>query len=142
MMYKMRKKAQKMLNKKIRLINKAIEKDNLWMGRFEIRQKDASWNEFSDGSGGELFATLRFYDKGSGYYKDFIVSALYPDSGIFLFANLNTLINEFIINDCGVWEENPSPRDAKSFVKDYTKIHISDSIMNKEMNYHKIREVV
>lgn len=141
MMYKMRKKAQKALNKRVRLMNKVIEKDDLWMGRFEVRQKDAFWNEFSDGSGGELFATLRFYDKGSGYYKDFIVSVLYPGFGNFLTARIGITMNDFIINDCHVWEENPSLRDAKSFTKDYTKIHIPDSVMNKKINYHQTREV-
>ena len=70
-MRKLQKAYQRKLNQQIRAINKNIANDILWMGRFEFRQKEASFEEFSDGSGGILIVTLRGYDKVTGYYKDF-----------------------------------------------------------------------
>ena len=60
---KMRKKAQHTINKNIRAINKNIENDNLWRGRFIMRQVNARWDAFEDGSGGELFVTILMIDK-------------------------------------------------------------------------------
>ena len=68
---KLRKKYQRELNKKIRALNKNIENDNLWRGRFVFYQKDAHWYVFEDGSGGELIAFIRAYDKKTGYYHDY-----------------------------------------------------------------------
>ena len=58
-MRKLRKAYQRKLNQKIRAMNKNIANDMLWMGRFEFRQKEASFEEFSDGSGGILIVILR-----------------------------------------------------------------------------------
>ena len=70
-MRKLRKAYQRKLNQKIRAMNKNIANDMLWMGRFEFRQKEASFEEFSDGYDGILVVILRGYDKVTGYYKDF-----------------------------------------------------------------------
>lgn len=140
MMYKQRKKAQRRMNHRVRMLNKNIQEDNLWKGRFEVRQKDARWDEFVDGSGGELFVTLRFYDKKTGYYKDAAMDMLYPCEHEFFNYRLFLVMNEFIINDCGVWDENPGPRESAEFIRDYTKQHIPDSIMKKDYNYHLSKE--
>lgn len=140
MRYKQRRKAQRLLNKKIRTLNNSICKDNLWQGRFEVRQNEADWCAFQDGSGGELFVSLRFYDKHTGYYRDYVFDMLYPNYNVFFDQKLFMVMNEFIINDCDVWSENPSPRDAKNFVIDYTKQHIPDSVMQKDYNYYLSKE--
>lgn len=64
-MNKLRRTYQRKLNKLIKEVNKNIANDNLWRGRFEIRQKDAWFEKFEDGSGGILFTVLRLYDKNS-----------------------------------------------------------------------------
>lgn len=137
---KQRKKAQKQINRKVRDLNKNIQEDNLWKGRFEVRQKEAKWEDFWDGSGGELYITLRFYDKKTGYYKDRLFDTVYPGRNLFFNHQLFVAMNEFIINDCDVWNEDPSPRESEKFVVDYTKKHITDSIMNKEFNYFLSKE--
>lgn len=140
MMYKQRKKAQRKMNHRVRMLNKNIQEDNLWKGRFEVRQKDSIWSEFSDGSGGELYVNLRFYDKKTGYYKDAFLDMLYPCEHEFFNYQLFLRMNEFIINDCGVWDETPSPRETEKFIKDYTKQHIPDSVMKKDYNYYCSKE--
>lgn len=129
-----RKKAQRRINQTIRNVNKSVCKDDLWRGRFEVRQKAASWESFEDGSGGKLQVTLRFYDKKNDYYKDWITSVTCPSTFSFFTNDLCLRLNEFIINDCGVWEESPSPRE-EGFVKDYSKQYISDEVMSRECNY-------
>ena len=51
---KQRKKAQRKINKRVAILNKNLLNDNLWRGRFFIRQTDANWERFEDGSGGLL----------------------------------------------------------------------------------------
>lgn len=133
-MRKLRKTYQRKLNKKVRAINKNIANDNLWMGRFEFRQKDAFFEEFSDGSGGILVTVLRGYDKVTGYYKDFR----------FEFApwlhgcdwKLWEIVNNFIANDTKVWEGAIRPSLYNNFVTDCTNIHIPDEIMKKPYNFY------
>lgn len=129
----MRKKYQRAFNKKIRAINKNIANDDLWLGRFEMRQKDARFDRFADGSGGILTVFVRAYDKHTKYYKDYIIdfAPYFPSNDWHLW----NAMNEFITKDAKVWEMKPSPRD-KNFKKDYTKIHISDEIMEKPYNFY------
>ena len=50
-----RKKHQRRMNKYVRLINKNIYDDDLWRGRFEVRQVDSPWfYRCEDGSGASL----------------------------------------------------------------------------------------
>lgn len=129
----MRKKYQRAFNKKVRAMNANIKSDNLWKGRFEMRQKDAYFEQFSDGSGGILVTFMRVYDKRTHYYKDFKI-----EFAPYLHFNdwhLWEAMNRFITEDAKVWEEDPSPRD-EGFIKDYTKIHIPDEIMAKPYNFY------
>ena len=48
MKYKMRKAYQRKLNKCIRALNKNIENDDLWRGRFVFLQMRTDWYEFED----------------------------------------------------------------------------------------------
>ena len=68
---KMRKEYQRQFTKKLRETNRAIREDNLWLGRVEVRQISARWEEFSDGSGGILHTVLRCIDKKTRQYKDY-----------------------------------------------------------------------
>ena len=50
MKYKMRKAYQRKLNMHIRALNKNIENDDLWRGRFVFLQMRADWYECEDKS--------------------------------------------------------------------------------------------
>ena len=114
---KMRKKAQHTINKNIRDINKSIENDNLWRGRFVMHQVNARWSAFEDGSGGELFATILIIDKRTGQTK-----TAYIDNYDHPWRYFEAM-NNFIVDDCAVWE-----KEGRGFLysdkTDYTKINI------------------
>ena len=129
----MRKKYQRAFNKKIRAINANVANDDLWLGRFEMRQKDARFVKFSDNSGGILTVYVRAYDKLTKYYKDYII-----DFAPYLSFNdwhLWEAMNDFITKDAKVWEIKPNPREA-GFKRDYTHIHIPDEVMKKPYNFY------
>lgn len=64
---KNKKKHQRRMNHYIRGVNKTIEKDPFWKGRFYIRQTgNPIFVEYDDGSGGELYVRFRLYDKITG----------------------------------------------------------------------------
>ena len=101
------KKAQRELNKHIRRVNKAIENDNLWLGRFYITQASSSWYAYEDGSGGELFAVLVCVDKKDGtlypWHEGFLTGYQFTPGRLFMF--MNTFITE--ITD--VYKDGNSP---------------------------------
>lgn len=64
-----RKVHQRALNRAIRAFNKSLEKDDLWCGRFMVRQYDSpQWRRYEDGSGAELWVKLKFIDRATGRY--------------------------------------------------------------------------
>ena len=67
---KSRKTHQRALNRLVREFNKALEKDDLWNGRFIVRQYEDSpqWCRYKDGSGAELWVKLKFIDRATGRY--------------------------------------------------------------------------
>lgn len=101
-------KLQRKVNAVVARQNKAIEEDNLWRGRFVVRQKQAVINEYSDHSGWYGSFVMTVYDKKTGLYKDEIFDHWdFLHSGWKFFC----FVNDFIVQDVKVWEENPSPRD-------------------------------
>ena len=60
MSFRLRKATQRKFNADMRFVNRVIENDDLWQGRFVVRQKKASWEVFEDGSGGLLFTVVDF----------------------------------------------------------------------------------
>jgi hypothetical protein len=66
-----RKRHQRAMNQAIRKFNKSLEEDDLWLGRFVIRQDSADWVAYDDHSGTELYVRLKFLDRATGrYYLD------------------------------------------------------------------------
>ena len=65
-----RKVHQRALNRAIRAFNKSLENDDLWCGRFIVRQYEDSpqWRRYEDGSGAELWVKLKFIDRATGRY--------------------------------------------------------------------------
>ena len=95
---KQRKKAQAKINKSVRLMNKNIQNDSLWRGRFYVRQTDANWERFEDGSGGLLNVWLEVRDLKTGVFWGFRIDNY--DRGWHLWEHVNKFIAEY----SGVWD--------------------------------------
>lgn len=103
-----RKKQQRKMNQLVRIMNKNIENDELWKGRFYCHQVNyAPFYTYEDKSGSVLFVTLEFVDKQTG--KTMLaandVAGWRHWNGSRLFKKMNYFITEW----CQVWKENPRP---------------------------------
>lgn len=118
-----RKKHQRQLNRVVRAINKCIEEDELWRGRFVIRQKCAVFGmrEYDvNDTCPYLHVGLEFRDKKTGQTAMF-----YETANSICFWNGHKLwrrMNDFIVKDCDVWRV-----DGREFLysdkTDYTKVN-------------------
>lgn len=109
------KKVQRKVNKEIADFNKELVKDNLWRGRFQIRQVGRYAQRYEDGSGFDIHFDFAIVDKKSGKY----IVVRINQYGVLKSWRLWNEVNNFIIHDIAVWEECPNPRD-KDFVVDYS----------------------
>ena len=100
-----RKNHQRWLNRYCRNVNKSIENDNLWLGRFYISQNRTHMEWFDDGSGGLIYVEIVMHDRKTGKTK----TKWYD--GLDMEWKMWWDLNSFITEDCKVWEEIPSPRD-------------------------------
>ena len=123
---KLRKAYQSKLNKLIKEVNKSIEEDPLWSGRFVFHIMDSHFERFEDGSGGLLHVSIRGYDKKSGYYKDYIADYA-PYLKNFAKYDIWKIVNKFVTEDTDTWKNGNNPYDDKI---DYTKVKINDNIWN------------
>ena len=99
-----RKNHQRWFNQYCRYVNKSIENDDLWLGRFYVRQNRTFIEWFEDNSGGLMYAEIHMIDKKTkkvrvGWY-----------SGLEMDYKFWHDFNNFIIEDCKVWEEVPDIR--------------------------------
>lgn len=126
----MRKKYQRKFNKLIRLVNKTIEDDSLWRGRFVVYQTDASFHKFKDNSGGILYLNLRFIDKLTNFYWDCLF-----DYAPYIFSknHIFGLMNKFIVEYNHTWDENPALKPS------CRGIPVSFDWHKKEKNYFGYR---
>ena len=102
-----RKNHQRWFNQYCRHINKVMEDDDLWLGRFCVKQEATHMNWFEDKSGGIMYALIAMRDKKTGK----TVTRWY--SGLDMDWKFWWDFNDFIIKDCKVWEEKPDPRDNR-----------------------------
>lgn len=66
---KNKKRHQRAINKLVRAMNKNLENDDLWCGRFVIQQVESpQWRLYEDGSGAEYWVCLKFVDRATGRY--------------------------------------------------------------------------
>lgn len=110
-----RKKVQRQVNKVFRHMNRIIEKDELWRGRFVVRQKRAYWINYQGTREYTLFVVYYFIDKKTGQ-----ISKSYQDMDFSLDMHLAIEMNNFIVKDCEVWEKE-NPYEDKT---DYRKVVI------------------
>ena len=102
-----RRKHQRWFNKYCRQVNKQIENDELWLGRFCIKQLRSDIHWFEDGSGGMMAAEILMCDKKTGITRAKWYTGLDMDWKFWWD------FNDFIIEDCKVWDEVPDPRDNR-----------------------------
>ena len=114
-----RRRHQRRINQAMRIINKGIEKDELWRGRFVVRTGATEFIRYEDKSGCCLEIELLFIDKRTGFtWKTWeSVNSVCYISGSRLWHMMNRFITE--IND--VWT-----KEGRDFLysdkTDYTKI--------------------
>lgn len=123
---KMRKEYQRQFTQKLRETNKAIREDNLWLGRVEVRQISARWEEFSDGSGGILHTILRCIDKKTRQYKDYCLEYA-PWIRTMNWKISYDILNKFFVEDLDVWRTG-NPRDE---IFDWTKVPVNPKALEK-----------
>ena len=101
-----KKKHQRAINKLVRVFNKQLELDDLWLGRFIIRQYESSpqWCRYEDGSGAELYVKLKFIDRATGryYVENHTVNKWCNFNGARIWRIMNWLITEH----WNVWQED------------------------------------
>ena len=119
-----RKVHQRKLNKLVKDINKNIQDDDLWKGRYFIRQYSAEFQKYEDNSGGELFVYLRFYDKKDMKYQTFFGDscAICHFGGYRLWMTMNSFITEI----SSAWQNGASPFKQTDF--EYTKISNDEAV--------------
>lgn len=102
-----RKVHQRKMNELMRLINKNIEQDDLWKGRYIVRQVSSQWYDYLDGSGSELWVVLRFKDRLTGYTWDTAETVNHWRwiNGCHMWK----VMNDFIVDRCSTWEQEPRP---------------------------------
>ena len=104
-----RRKHQRWLNHFIRNVNKDIENDPLWLGRFKVEQKATTMDWFEDKSGGLMYCHLQFRDKKTGLTKDWFTDCLEVNWHMFL------EMNDFIVKDCQVWEKEKPYEERRDY---------------------------
>lgn len=100
-----RKAHQRAINRAVRAINKRLELDDLWNGRFIVRQYEDSpqWRKYEDGSGAELWVKLKFIDRATGryYVGNHTVNEWCSFNGSRIWRIMNWLITEH----WHIWDE-------------------------------------
>lgn len=104
---------QRWLNAYCRYINKIIEDDDLWLGRFYVSQTRSNMTWFEDRSGGLIFVEIVMHDRKTG------ITRTHWYNGIDMEWRFWRDFNDFIIEDCKVWEEEPDIRNNRI---DYRKL--------------------
>ena len=111
-----RKRHQRQVNKVFRALNKNIEKDELWQGRFVARQRASYFVQYEDKSGYYLVVVYDFLDKKTGQ-----TSRLYNELGwslsFFNGTKLFMQMNDFIVLDCDVWGVKQKKEKLKEILK-------------------------
>ena len=92
-----RKKHQRKVNKLVRQLNNNIKNDEIWLGRFEMRQVHSDFIVFSDKSGAYLSCYFEIIDKLSNVRK--LVNI---EENQFIEYDLWRAMNDFITEDLRV----------------------------------------
>ena len=115
------KKTNLKVNNVIRNFNKTIEKDDLWRGRFYLRQVKKRFSYYDDYSGVHFNYLYEIVDKKTGigkkeWFGQYEILGFYGHGSWKLWC----FVNDFIVKDIDVWGKE-NPRDP-NFSKDYTRV--------------------
>lgn len=117
-----KKRHQREINRLVREANKSIEKDDLWYGRFCIKQVESpQWHIYEDKSGAEYFVHLKFIDKCTGRYW---IQAETVNHWRGSFGNSWRIwdkMNWFIVEHCSVWDESLAKARNYDAWREYNK---------------------
>ena len=116
-----KKKHQRAINRSVRSFNKQLELDDLWLGRFVVRQYEDSpqWRRYEDGSGAELYVKLKFIDRATGRY--YVGKHTVNEWLIFNCARIWHIMNWLITEHWNVWQEDfAQERNFKAW-REYNK---------------------
>lgn len=117
-----KKRHQREINRLVREANKSIEKDDLWHGRFCIKQVESpQWHVYEDKSGAEYFVHLKFIDKCTGRYW---IQAETVNHWRGSFGNgwrIWDKMNWFIVEHCNVWDESLAKARNYDAWREYNK---------------------
>ena len=97
------KKLQRTINKYVQRLNDNILNDDLWRGRFIVRQVNRYDYRYGDGSGYHFTIKLEFKDLKTGQTKIFYEPLYF--ASFLIGNNLFSLMNDFIVKDCDVWSK-------------------------------------
>lgn len=118
---KNRKVHQRAINRAVRACNKQLEMDDLWLGRFVVRQYEDSpqWRKYEDGSGAELWVKLKFIDRATGryYVGNHTVNEWCSFNGSHIWRIMNWLITEH----WNVWQEDFARERNYNAWREYNK---------------------
>ena len=89
-----RKKHQQVINKTVRMMNKNLKEDNIWHGRFEVRQIHSDFHIYEDQSGAYMVVYLEIIDK-----KEYKVRLVRIEESQFFDLDLWEAVNDFITKD-------------------------------------------
>lgn len=104
------KKVQRSINREIHKLNRMIEKDPLFKGRFIMRQFANYTKKYVDGSGYSYYVCIEVIDKKTKKikkYEPILVLYGWNDDGINTFTakRFFECMNDFIVEESGFWEE-------------------------------------
>ena len=120
----------KKIVKHLQMMNDNIRKDDLWLGRFEVREVQQFYSRFEDGSGYQAWYILEVTDKKTGKTARKMFDTHFgvrtndeEDRDLdhnnmislrFFGSKLWSFVNDFIMEDVKVWEENPQPHKSNA----------------------------
>lgn len=124
-----RKKHQQVINRIVRVMNKGLKEDNIWHGRFEVRQIHSDFHIYEDQSGAFMIVYLEIIDKKN--HKARIVRI---EESQFFDWKLWEAVNDFITKDIN------APLEESNI--DFSKIDIPiHSLRWWRNHWHEIIEV-
>lgn len=98
------KRHQRALNKAVRALNKELECDELWLGRFVVRQVGSLQRRvYQDKSGVEFYAKLKFIDRATG--RTYVGCHQINKWLIWNGYNIWHIMNWLITEHWNVWDE-------------------------------------
>lgn len=128
------KKMQSKVNKVLHEVNAGVSADELWRGRFYVKQIDRRTGVWSDGSGVYMTVVLKFYDKKTNQ-----AAIAYCDVSQFFANHMWLAMNNFIVEEIAVWENESRDEVYHKDKVIYSAIDINDKdykIINQNMRIY------